>query len=67
MGLTLQVEGMSCQHCVASVKKALEGIEGVESVALDLDSGSVVIKGDGLDRNQLSAAVQQAGYQVRLP
>lgn len=67
MGLTLQVEGMSCQHCVASVKKTLEGVEGVESVVLDLDSGSAVIKGDSLDRNQLSAAVQQAGYKARLP
>jgi len=65
MWLTLQVEGMSCQHCLASVKKTLESIEGVESAIPNLDSGSVMIKGNGLDRNQLSAAVHQAGYKVR--
>ncbi len=65
MGLTLEVEGMSCQHCVISVKKTLEGVEGVENAIPDLDSGNVIIKGNNLDRNQLAAAVREAGYKVR--
>lgn len=40
----LSVEGMMCQHCVAHVKKALEGIEGVEEAVVDLDSNSATAK-----------------------
>ena len=65
MGLTLKVEGMSCQHCVANVKKSLESLEGVESATPDLDSGDVVITGDNLDEDKLVAAVRDAGYEVK--
>lgn len=65
MGLTLKVEGMSCQHCVAAVKRSLEDVEGVESAAPDLDSGEVVIAGDHLDEEKLAAAVREAGYTVK--
>ena len=65
MGLTLKVEGMSCQHCVASVKQSLEAVDGVESAMPDLDSGEVVINGDDLDREKLESAVRDAGYSVK--
>ena len=65
MGLTLKVEGMSCQHCVANVKISLESLEGVETATPDLDSGDVVITGDDLDEDKLAAAVRDAGYKVR--
>jgi len=65
MGLTLKVEGMSCQHCVASVKKSLEGIDEVESAMPDLDSGDVIVTGENLDKDKLEAAVRDAGYQVK--
>lgn len=64
MGLTLNVSGMSCQHCVASVKQSLEQVEGVESATPDLDTGNVVISGEDLDEDKLKAAVRQAGYSV---
>ncbi|MCW8964301.1 MAG: permease [Gammaproteobacteria bacterium] len=65
MGLTLKVEGMSCQHCVASVKNTLEGIEGVESATPDLGSGDVIVTGEDLDRDKLETAVRDAGYQIK--
>jgi uncharacterized membrane protein YraQ (UPF0718 family)/copper chaperone CopZ len=65
MGLTLKVEGMSCQHCVATVKKSLEDIDGVDSALPDLDSGDVIVTGDNLDEEKLAAAVRQAGYGVK--
>ena len=37
---TITVKGMSCQHCVASVTKALNDIEGISDVAVSLDKGS---------------------------
>lgn len=59
----LQVQGMKCGHCVASVKQALEGVPGVRSVSVDLDSGSATVEGDA-DPAALVAAVTQAGYQA---
>jgi len=58
------VQGMSCQHCVANVKRALESIEGVEEAKPDLSSGLVQIKGTVLDAARLAKAVQDAGYRV---
>lgn len=65
MGITLEIEGMSCQHCVASVKKSLEALEGVELATPDLDSGKVLIDGDNLDNSLLTKAIAEAGYQVK--
>ena len=62
----LTVEGMMCQHCVAHVKKALEGVEGVSEAVVDLDAGTAVAKltADVAD-DALTAAVVDAGYEVK--
>ena len=62
--LTLTIEGMSCQQCVANVKRALESIEGVDEAKPDLESGLVQLKGTVLDVVRLAKAVQEAGYRV---
>ncbi len=36
---TIKVTGMSCQHCVQSVTKALNEIEGVHDVQVSLENG----------------------------
>ena len=43
MTKTLKIEGMMCEHCEARVKKTLEAIEGIESVAPDHNTDTVVI------------------------
>ena len=60
----LSIEGMSCAHCVAHVKSALSGIQGVTSVQVDLATKSAVVTGGALDDGQLKAAVADVGYQV---
>ncbi len=66
MGITLNVEGMSCQHCVANVKKSLEAIDGVDEATPDLDSGNVIINCDNqLDSDILKKAIIDAGYSVK--
>ncbi|MCB1734178.1 MAG: permease [Gammaproteobacteria bacterium] len=60
----LNVEGMSCPHCVASVKRSLEGVPGVELAEPDLASGIVTIHGDGFEISALKSAVESAGYKV---
>jgi uncharacterized membrane protein YraQ (UPF0718 family)/copper chaperone CopZ len=64
-GLTLVVEGMSCQHCVASVKRSLEGLEAVEAADPNLSTGLVRVRGEHLDATALIAAVERAGYRAK--
>ena len=62
--LGMKVGGMSCEHCVANVKRALEAFEEVEEATPSLVSGVVHIKGENLNENALAAAVEKAGYKV---
>ncbi len=64
MSMTLNVEGMSCQHCVANVKKAVEALDGVDSVEVDLEAGKVAVEGSA-DADAVKAAIAQAGYTVK--
>ena len=65
MKKTVKVEGMMCQHCVAHVKKALEGAAAGCEVVVDLDAGTAVVSGASIpDDAALTAAVTDAGYKV---
>ena len=64
MKKTLTIEGMMCAHCVAHVEKALSAVSGVQSVAVDLTSGTAAVTGDAPD-DALRAAVTGAGYTVK--
>ncbi|MDJ0739931.1 MAG: permease [Gammaproteobacteria bacterium] len=61
-GLTLRVDGMTCAHCAASVKAALEEVDGVQRADVDLGSGIVEVRGGALRRELLDAAVSRAGF-----
>ena len=61
----LNVEGMMCEHCVAHVTKALEGIPGVSSVKVSLaDKDAVVEAAPEVTDEALVAAVKDAGYEA---
>ena len=62
--VTLSVPGMTCGHCEAAVKSEVGKVEGVESVAVDLDSKDVVVTGEAFDLDALIAAVDEAGYEA---
>lgn len=49
MTKVIKIEGMMCQHCVAHVKEALEGIKGVKSVNVSLNDNNATLE---LERNQ---------------
>ena len=63
MTKVLTVEGMMCAHCQAHVQKALAGVPGVASAAVDLDSkkATVELSADVAD-SVLMDAVKEAGY-----
>ncbi|WP_303024017.1 permease, partial [Duncaniella muris] len=58
------IEGMSCSHCQASVKKAILNLKGVQSVTVDLGSGEAVVEGD-VDANTVREAIYEAGFSVK--
>ncbi len=60
----LKVEGMSCNHCVMAVKRALTGLDGVGTVEVDLESGKVTVVGEALADEALKEAIDDAGYEV---
>lgn len=60
----LQVKGMTCNHCVASVKQALEALDGVSEASPNLASGQVRVCGSDVETTRLAQAVEGAGFQV---
>ena len=60
----LKVEGMTCNHCRASVESALRGQPGVQSAEVDLEHGLATIYGAELDPQKLAQAVARLGYNA---
>ena len=61
---TYTVEGMSCDHCVASVSREVASIDGVDRAEVDLATGRLVVSGARLDDDAVQAAVERAGYRL---
>ena len=66
MKKTLKIEGMMCQHCVAHVTKALQGVTGVTAVDVNLKKKTAVVElGEDVANETLTAAIVDAGYEVK--
>lgn len=61
--IELNITGMSCAHCRAAVETALASVPGVESVAVDLATGTAEVRGEA-DVAALIAAVAAEGYRA---
>jgi copper chaperone CopZ len=60
---TFTVTGMTCDHCRRAVTQEISAVDGVESVAVDLASGTVTVtSAQPVDRADIAAAVDEAGY-----
>mgnify|MGYP001151513403 FL=1 len=62
----LYIEGMSCNHCVNHVNKALSGIAGVKSVNVDLDNKYALVDMEDEISDELlkNAVIDEAGYEL---
>jgi copper ion binding protein len=57
--------GMTCGHCVAAVEREVGAIEGVIEVTADLSTSDVTVTSTRpLDRQELTAAIEEAGYEL---
>ena len=63
--ITLDIEGMMCEHCEATVKKALESVAGVVSATANHNDNVAVVEVNGdVDTEALKAAVEAKDYKV---
>lgn len=63
--VTIYIEGMMCAHCEATVKKALESIDGVKSAEASHENGTAkVILSSEVDKEAMKKAVEDEDYTV---
>ncbi|CAB4614436.1 unannotated protein [freshwater metagenome] len=60
---TYSVPGISCGHCKSAIEGEIAPLDGVESVAVDIDAKTVLVVGD-ITEDAVRAAVDEAGYEV---
>jgi copper chaperone len=63
---TLKIQGMTCNHCVMRVAKALKSVPGVQDAQVDLQKGEASVTFDEakVTQEKMSLAVVEAGYKV---
>ena len=63
---TLKVQGMTCNHCVMRVAKALKAVPGVQDAKVDLNKAEAVVTYDEgtVSADRFPSVVSDAGYKV---
>ncbi|MGG2015611.1 copper chaperone CopZ [Bacillus sp. S10(2024)] len=66
MTITLNVQGMTCNHCKMAVTNALTELEGVQNVEVQLQEGTVNVEYDEakVDVEKMKEAIEDQGYDV---
>ena len=63
--VAIKIKGMSCNHCVMAVTKALNEIEGISDVKVDLSKGEATFEETtAVDVNTVRDKIKKAGYEV---
>lgn len=64
---TIDIGGMHCNNCVASVEKGINGLEGIENVVVSLSDSTAVVRYDAqkVGLEEIEEAVVKRGYKVK--
>ena len=62
--INLKIEGMSCQHCVMSVEKAIDSVKGVRYSSVVVGTATIIYDDSKTGRDTIVNAVTSAGYKV---
>jgi copper chaperone len=63
--VTISIKGMSCNHCVMAVTKALNEVDGIKDIKVDLSKGEATFEEERpTDMNVLKEKIKKAGYEV---
>ena len=57
-----KVEGMTCNHCKATVEKGLKELEQITEVIADPDSNRVTLQADTISESQVKETIEKLGY-----
>jgi copper chaperone len=60
----IKIEGMSCQHCVMRVKKALDALQGVSKADVTVGEAVVGFDESKIKKENITTAIEKAGYKV---
>jgi len=61
----IKIQGMTCQHCVMSVTKALGSIPGIKNLRVDLVKGEATFENtQNASWQSIRKAIEEAGYRV---
>ena len=62
---TIEVKGMSCQHCVSSVEKALSGIDGLVDVKVSLENGCATFdESSPVEDDKIKDVINKIGFEA---
>ncbi|MCL4456209.1 MAG: copper ion binding protein [Nitrospirae bacterium] len=61
---TIKIEGMSCQHCVMRIKKAIDALSGVSQSDVQVGSAAVKFDESRVKKEDIAAAIEKAGYKI---
>ncbi|MBI5252499.1 MAG: heavy-metal-associated domain-containing protein [Desulfomonile tiedjei] len=65
MNTTIKIQGMSCNHCVMAVTKALSKIEGISDVKVDLAKGEASFeRAESVILDKVKKQIEEEGYSV---
>lgn len=63
---TVNIEGMHCNHCKMTIEKALNSLEGVVDVVVDLDKKQAVVKlSQDVEDSKIKAVIEEEGFEVK--
>ena len=62
---TIKIKGMSCDHCVMATTKALDEVDGISNVRVDLEKGEAAFDEESpVDMNIVKEKIKKAGFEV---
>ena len=63
MKLELKIDGMGCEHCIKSVKEALETVKGIKILDVKIGSAEIEAENDSV-LNEIKEKLDDAGYDL---
>ena len=61
----IAIEGMTCQHCVMRVKKAIDALKGVNGSDVQVGQAKVTFDESLLQKKDIEDAIIKAGYKIK--
>jgi len=63
--ITIKIKGMSCNHCVMAATKALNEVDGISNISVDLEKGEAAFdEASPVDMNIIKEKIKNAGFEV---